>query len=367
MPPPHLAALEEKIPWTAVKKTWATRRNEWVTTVSNTQSCAAIARELLTLESMLKSETLASNWQVQKAVWRGRCAAVRSLTELKGVTGELDQAIQWQRILVAPDGRPLTEAEIASGQFGIGGLPPVPLPPPLSVAAPPNPPEGVPRAASRILLLLQSMGAKQFDPKVVTQLLDVMQTWTCTVLLDASQNARMRLLSRQTYQQQQQQQAAPSGEPMVEVADVELATRLRMESGQFTRTAPREVLAQQAADANAEPMPILPRRSVVVPPTDAAQVAPAARRLLAAGLEIDDDDELEEHYRDQPALTPSGAVVRGGAAAADGALLPERDEHHSWWHDRVQRASMPRIVADPFAAGAGGGAAGSHKRQKVAH
>ena len=217
--------------------------------------------------------------------------------------------------MVAPDGRPLTEAEIASGQFGIGGLPPVPLPPPLSVAAPPNPPEGVPRAASRILLLLQSMGAKQFDPKVVTQLLDVMQTWTCTVLLDASQNARMRLLSRQTYQQQQQQQAAPSGEPMVEVADVELATRLRMESGQFTRTAPREVLAQQAADANAEPMPILPRRSVVVPPTDAAQVAPAARRLLAAGLEIDDDDELEEHYRDQPALTPSGAVVRGGGAA----------------------------------------------------
>ena len=65
----------------------------------HTQSCAAIARELLTLESMLKSETLASNWQVQKAVWRGRCAAVRSLTELKGVTGELDQAIQWQRDL----------------------------------------------------------------------------------------------------------------------------------------------------------------------------------------------------------------------------------------------------------------------------
>ena len=46
---------------------------------------------------------------------------------------ELESAILWQRILVHQDGRPLSAAEIASGQFGVGGMPSVPLPPPLSV------------------------------------------------------------------------------------------------------------------------------------------------------------------------------------------------------------------------------------------
>ena len=112
-------------------------------------------------------------------------------------------------------------------------------------------------------------------------------------------------------------------------------------------------------------MPILPKRSAVILPSDASQLAPAARRLVANGLEIDDDDDLEGYYIQQPAMGSNGVAVKGAAAFADGGLLPERDPRHSWWHDRVQRASAPRKAADTQQAG--GGAAGGHKRQKTGH
>ena len=80
-------------------------------------------------------------------------------------------------------------------------------------------------------------------------------------------------------------QLAYGNEPPVEAKDVTLAVRSRAENG-FTRVAAREVLAQQAASVNAEPMPILPKRTVVALPTDLSQCVPGARRLLEQGLEV---------------------------------------------------------------------------------
>ena len=36
------ADLEEKIPWTAVKKSWNTRRGDWVNSVNATLNCVAV-------------------------------------------------------------------------------------------------------------------------------------------------------------------------------------------------------------------------------------------------------------------------------------------------------------------------------------
>jgi len=186
------------------------------------------------------------------------------------------------------------------------------------VNAPLEPPEGVPRSAARMLVLLQSMGAHKYDPKVVVQLLDIMHSWSMVILNDAATNARMRVLPNQP-------QLACGPEPPIEAKDVELAVKSRVEHG-FTRVAAREVLAQQAAEINSEPMPILPKRTLVaLPPPE--ECLPSARRLLATGLDVDDID-AEEH-----------CLLDGLGAENDGAP-------HAWWHDRVARLSRPRGVEE---------------------
>lgn len=50
------ADLEEKIPWTAVKKSWNTRRGDWVNSVNATLNCIALSKLLLLLEAALKIE-----------------------------------------------------------------------------------------------------------------------------------------------------------------------------------------------------------------------------------------------------------------------------------------------------------------------
>lgn len=206
----RLSAFEERVPWNAVKKIWAGRRQEWVQLVAESAVCAELTKQLMVLESMLKTDALSPSWLVQKASWRARMSICHEPRELELAVNELEAAILWQRILVAPDGRPLSEAEIVSGHFGVGGVPSVPLPRSLSAAAPPLPPEGVPRAAARMLVLMQSMGATQYEPKVIVQLLDMMYGWTAAVLLDASTNARMRVLPTTP-------QLAFSTEPPIEV------------------------------------------------------------------------------------------------------------------------------------------------------
>ena len=93
----------------------------------------ALAQELLVLESMLTSNSMAPEWQAHKAAWIMRVKQCAGPAVLEQLVGVLENTIQWHRILVAPDGRPLSAEELASGQFGVGGFPPTPLPPPLSL------------------------------------------------------------------------------------------------------------------------------------------------------------------------------------------------------------------------------------------
>ena len=127
--------------------------------------------------------------------------------------------------------------------------------------------------------------------QVVVQLLDYAHNWAATILNDASANARMRVLGRAPNHALGMQWATQT-EPPVEPQDVVLAVRGRTEHG-FTQRAAREVIAQQAADVNAEPMPILPRRVGVLLPSDPAAIAPAGRRLMARGLDLDDEEEFD--------------------------------------------------------------------------
>ena len=84
-------------------------------------------------------------------------------------------------------------------------------------------------------------------------LLELMHGYTSDVLKDALIYSRMRQLRRRP-------PAVPGamGET-VELSDTELAVRGRTSHG-WTRPLPREVVAQQAADVNSEPMPLLQRR-----------------------------------------------------------------------------------------------------------
>ena len=290
----RLLGLEDRIPWNAVKKSWASTQQKWKNIVTSALDFNALAQELLVLESMLTSNSMAPEWQAHKAAWIMRVKQCAGPAVLEQLVGVLENTIQWHRILVAPDGRPLSAEELASGQFGVGGFPPTPLPPPLSLtltaranggagsrgaASPstvPDPPDGVPRAAARMQMLLLAMGAKDYDPKVVVQLLDVMHVWTASVLIDASQHARMRVLGSDSATRQHTLQLAMAAEPPIEEVDVVLAVRGRAEH-QWTSAAARDVIAQQAADINTEPMPILPRQPVVTLPTDLSQCLPCAR------------------------------------------------------------------------------------------
>ena len=109
------AALEERVPWKAVKKAWETRRAEWVAVVSETLDVPTLVQHLLILESMLKTDALSSQWNTHKNQWKARLSVCNSPGELESAANEFEAAIQWSRYLVGPDGRPLTEAEIASG------------------------------------------------------------------------------------------------------------------------------------------------------------------------------------------------------------------------------------------------------------
>eukprot|EP00900_Chrysochromulina_parva_P002094 jgi/Chrpa1/11886/Chrysochromulina_OHIO_Genome00006103-RA len=349
----RLLGLEDRIPWNAVKKSWAATQQKWKNIVTSALDFNALAQELLVLESMLTSNSMAPDWQSHKAAWIMRVKQCAGPAVLEQLVGVLENTIQWHRILVAPDGRPLSAEELASGQFGVGGFPPTPLPPPLSLtltaranggagssgaASPstvPDPPDGVPRAAARMQMLLLAMGAKDYDPKVVVQLLDVMYVWTASVLNDASLYARMRVLGSDSATRQHTLQLAMAAEPPIEEVDVVLAVRGRAEH-LWTSAAARDVIAQQAADINTEPMPILPRQPVVTLPTDLSQCLPGARALLRRGLDVEEEDEEE---------APCWALDAHGlySAAASGTLptVPSAPAAAPWGHAAPPAPAAP--------------------------
>ena len=95
------ADLEEKIPWTAVKKSWNTRRGDWVNSVNATLNCVALSKLLLHLEAALKTEALAPTWQRERAGWRARVEVGQLPRELEAGVRELDRNVQWARIMQA--------------------------------------------------------------------------------------------------------------------------------------------------------------------------------------------------------------------------------------------------------------------------
>lgn len=307
----RLTGLEERMPWQmvrgmpCVKKAWAQRRASWVDEVQNTLDVPTLAQKLLLFESMLTQQTLSTGWSAnagaQKLAWRARCAECTEAADLDAAVGDLHGAIMWSRILVTPDGRPLTEEEIASGAYGIGGSS-TPLPPPLPVgvepgdaaavaAAPAEPPDGLPRGASRMMLLLQAMGVSDYDPKVAVQLLEFSHAWTAGCLNEAAQNSRVRALGLTG---PARQQLATQPEPPIEVSDLELAVKSRAAS-HFVQRKSVEELMRWAAEVNSQPMPLLPRDpSVVQLPKDLRDIEPGARALVARGLDIHESDESDD-------------------------------------------------------------------------
>ena len=117
------ADLEEKIPWTAVKKSWNTRRGDWVNSVNATLNCVALSKLLLHLEAALKTEALAPTWQRDRTAWRARVEVGQRPRELEAAVIELDRNVQWARIM---------QAELAAGLVRPASTP---LPPPLGEVA----------------------------------------------------------------------------------------------------------------------------------------------------------------------------------------------------------------------------------------
>ena len=58
----RLLGLEDRIPWNAVKKSWASTQQKWKNIVTSALDFNALAQELLVLESMLTSNSMAPEW-----------------------------------------------------------------------------------------------------------------------------------------------------------------------------------------------------------------------------------------------------------------------------------------------------------------
>lgn len=294
-----------------MKKSWNTRRGDWVNSVNATLNCVALSKLLLHLEAALKTEALAPTWQRERAGWRARVEVGQLPRELEAGVRELDRNVQWARIM---------QADLAAGLVRPASTP---LPPPLGeiegmlldsegvenedgeeAGDMPGPPAGLPRAALRMLLLLREMGVSSYEPAVALQLLEVMHAYAADVLTDAQTLARTRrrgevLAARAGPARapglQQQQLLQDALEARVELSDVTLSVKGRTSrpaEGQmphigFVNPPTRELLAQQASELNVQPMPLLPRASSVpLPP--ASQWLPSAR----GRAEAEDTDDV---------------------------------------------------------------------------
>ena len=291
----RVGEIEDRVPWNGVASGWAQQRGTWVEQLQSSElSCAGLGSILLTFEGALLPESMAPPWAILREGWRGRIAASIFPEMFHTVIDDLEHAIEWHRILLPPNGRLVTQAGLASAQLRNTGS--VGLPRPIGAltgdeAARP-PPEGLPRAAARMLLLLRAMGVRQYDPGVALQLLEIMNFYTVEVLTDAQAYARLRWLGSgaRAGQHATQQARATCQHAPIEQADLLLAVRGRTSRG-FLRPPPREVLAQQASEHNVLPMPLMPRKGAVrlPPPAECA----AGRRVMSdVHEELNDEKEL---------------------------------------------------------------------------
>ena len=89
-----------------MKKSWNTRRGDWVNSVNATLNCIALSKLLLLLEAALKIEALAPTWGRDRPGWRARVEVGQLPRELEASVRELERNVQWSRIM---------QAELAAG------------------------------------------------------------------------------------------------------------------------------------------------------------------------------------------------------------------------------------------------------------
>ena len=150
----RLTELEVRLPWTSVKKSWGPRREQWVSQVLSTLACDTLANLVLLLEGAIKTETFDPSWPDVRDEWKARVSAARTPEAIDQVVMQLERAIQWKGI-----------------QLNRAGTIARPLPAP-SICDDPSlpPPDGIPRASLRIMLILRAMGIRSYSPAVVIQL-----------------------------------------------------------------------------------------------------------------------------------------------------------------------------------------------------
>ena len=119
--------IEERVPWVGVASGWAEQRGAWVEQLQSQEpTCAGLGRILLTLEGALLPESMAPQWAFAREGWRGRVAASIFPEMLHIAIDDFEHAIEWHRILLAPDGRFPTQAGLGSAELrntGSVGLP----------------------------------------------------------------------------------------------------------------------------------------------------------------------------------------------------------------------------------------------------
>ena len=174
--------LEDRLPWSTVKKSWRTRRLDWVAKVRRTFAFPALGRLLLQLEGAIKIEALSPAWSLCREGWRGRAEGTHTGEKLVAAVEELERAVQWDRFLAEARGAGSDPTYSAANAVPSTGLPP-PIGDPgdpdgEGTSAATAPPQGVPRVAARMLLLLRALGVREYEPGVVVQLLsDDVSTW----------------------------------------------------------------------------------------------------------------------------------------------------------------------------------------------
>lgn len=277
----RLTELEVRLPWTSVKKSWGPRREQWVSQVLSTLACDTLANLVLLLEGAIKTETFDPSWPDVRDEWKARVSAARTPEAIDQVVMQLERAIQWKGI-----------------QLNRAGTIARPLPAP-SICDDPSlpPPDGIPRASLRIMLILRAMGIRSYSPAVVIQLYEIMHAYGAELLLDASHYARARQLREVqgesgnggSKKRPLEPTILPDVDGIIERADVALAVRTRM-SRLFVRPPPREMLAQHAAECNLQPLPLLASRQAEVQLPSTKDCLPASRSIVQRGL-LDADEE----------------------------------------------------------------------------
>lgn len=73
----RLLELEERIPWSAVKKKWTPKRTSWVNSVQLATTFAALTKRLCMLEAALKQESFDPSWSSRRDEWKTHVRADR--------------------------------------------------------------------------------------------------------------------------------------------------------------------------------------------------------------------------------------------------------------------------------------------------